>query len=222
MDAVFHTKVRRPENVMRKTKEEAEISRQKILDAAEAAFRKKGYVSAKMDDIARVTGMTKGAIFWHFESKAGLFKAVVERSVQRFGEIFREGFATSGPIIERYRRILIRIRHDRVFELLLVVANEEAMSGIPKKALADIYRQISEIFKIVLINLQEAKKKGEIRPDVDILDILIPIVLIMSGFAKLKEITNILALSTDQFETDGIIDALFNGLFSFQKQETGK
>ena len=48
-----------------------------ILSAALDAFVERGYESARLEDIARRAGCTKGTIFLYYESKAELFKAVV-------------------------------------------------------------------------------------------------------------------------------------------------
>jgi len=59
---------------MRKTKENTEISKLRILLAAEEEFCLNGFVAANMDRIAKNAGLTKGAIFWHYNSLAGHFK----------------------------------------------------------------------------------------------------------------------------------------------------
>jgi AcrR family transcriptional regulator len=52
-----------------------------ILDAALAEFTARGFALARLDDIARRAGVTKGTIFLYFESKEELFKAVVRKNV---------------------------------------------------------------------------------------------------------------------------------------------
>src|SRR5512140_2316913 len=48
-----------------------------IIDAALDAFSENGFAAAKLDDIARRAGVSKGTIYLYFESKEELFKAVV-------------------------------------------------------------------------------------------------------------------------------------------------
>lgn len=64
---------------MRRTKEAVEQTRERILDAAEQVFFEQGVARSTLDQIARAGAMTRGAIYWHFENKADLFNAVVER-----------------------------------------------------------------------------------------------------------------------------------------------
>ncbi len=60
----------------RKTKEEAEKTRQHILDAALNVFCKKGFVRATLKDIADDAGVTRGAIYWHFKDKVDLLEVL--------------------------------------------------------------------------------------------------------------------------------------------------
>jgi AcrR family transcriptional regulator len=58
---------------MRRTKAEAEETRNSILGAAERVFFEKGVSNASLDDVARAAGVTRGAIYWHFSNKTDLF-----------------------------------------------------------------------------------------------------------------------------------------------------
>jgi len=65
----------------RRTKEEAEATRARILDAAEREFHNNGVSGTSLEDIARAAGVTRGAIYWHFRDKAALFEAMMDRVV---------------------------------------------------------------------------------------------------------------------------------------------
>jgi AcrR family transcriptional regulator len=47
-----------------------------LLDASRVVFAEHGYADASLDDIARQAGVTKGALYHHFENKAALLEAV--------------------------------------------------------------------------------------------------------------------------------------------------
>ncbi len=51
-------------------------TRQRVLDAAERLFRTEGYDAATIRRIADVAGMSTGAVFANFESKADLYRAL--------------------------------------------------------------------------------------------------------------------------------------------------
>src|ERR1700750_2688967 len=54
-----------------------------ILDAALKVFAEKGFAAARMDDIARKAGVTKGKIYLYFPSKEDVFKQLVREAVGR-------------------------------------------------------------------------------------------------------------------------------------------
>lgn len=64
----------------RKTKAEAERTREALIDAAIAVFLERGVSRTTLDEVARVAGMTRGAVYWHFRDKLDLFLAMEERA----------------------------------------------------------------------------------------------------------------------------------------------
>jgi len=62
----------------RKTKEEAAETRAKILMAALDLFTEKGYSHATLGSIAKRIGMTRGAVYWHFDGKPALLAALMD------------------------------------------------------------------------------------------------------------------------------------------------
>ncbi|HEY2254137.1 MAG TPA: TetR family transcriptional regulator [Variovorax sp.] len=63
----------------RRTKEEAQETRHRLLDAAELLFQEKGVSQTSLQEIANQAGATRGAIYWHFKDKADLFNAMMDR-----------------------------------------------------------------------------------------------------------------------------------------------
>ena len=66
--------------MVRRTKEEAQATRESILDAAELLFAQQGVSTTTLQHIASAAGVTRGAIYWHFEDKASVFNALMERA----------------------------------------------------------------------------------------------------------------------------------------------
>ena len=63
----------------RKTKDEALATRSSILDAAEQLFELQGVSRTSLQDIASAAGVTRGAIYWHFENKSDVVNAMLDR-----------------------------------------------------------------------------------------------------------------------------------------------
>ncbi|MBQ2625938.1 MAG: TetR family transcriptional regulator [Kiritimatiellae bacterium] len=68
----------------RKRKEDAEKTRRRILASALSLFVRKGYERTTFTDIAARLKMTKGAVYWHFESKERLLVELVEEALAKF------------------------------------------------------------------------------------------------------------------------------------------
>jgi TetR/AcrR family acrAB operon transcriptional repressor len=64
---------------VRRTKTDALATRDQLLDCAELLFVQQGVSSTTLQQIAAEAGVTRGAIYWHFEDKAALFNAMMER-----------------------------------------------------------------------------------------------------------------------------------------------
>lgn len=79
--------------MVRRTKDEALVTREKILDAAEWCFRTYGVSRTTMVLIAARAECTRGAIYWHFSNQLNIFMAVLDR-----GRI---------PLLERLRAVSI-------------------------------------------------------------------------------------------------------------------
>lgn len=65
--------------MVRKTKEDAEITRTRIINAAREVFLIKGVSKTSLAQIAAQAGVTRGAVYWHFTNKAELFHAMREQ-----------------------------------------------------------------------------------------------------------------------------------------------
>lgn len=60
--------------------------REQILDAATRAFARTGFADTGLDDIAAEAELTRAMLYRHFESKADLYRAVLDRSCARLVE----------------------------------------------------------------------------------------------------------------------------------------
>lgn len=107
----------------RRTKEEAQETRSRILDAAERVFYDKGVANASLEEIASAAEVTRGAIYWHFKDKAELFDAMMQRVVLPVEDMLErsECCGTLDPL-ELLRRTTI--------DVLLRCARDERMQRV--------------------------------------------------------------------------------------------
>ena len=157
---------------MRRTKEEAEKTRQDLLDAALTIFSQKGYEATRLEDIAQAAGVTRGAIYHHFGSKADLFIALVEDASQLGNTTIEQALAKGGSFIDITTRILVstlsllesnrRFREVMALSLFMTGASPE-LENLQKKRYQEAQTLVEEIRGFFQAGIQQ----GELRPDLD-------------------------------------------------------
>lgn len=102
----------------RKTKEEALVTRGRILDAAEQVFYRRGVSGSSLHEVAQQAGVTRGAVYWHFKDKADVFNAMMERVCLPMEEGPPRLGCDADPLTA------LRLHLHRIFEL--IVGDEQA------------------------------------------------------------------------------------------------
>ncbi|MGV2100844.1 TetR/AcrR family transcriptional regulator [Rhizobium sp. 21-4511-3d] len=70
----------------RTNRERTEQTQQALIAAARRLFVDKGYAETATPDIVSAAGVTRGALYHHFEDKRALFRAVIEQEAERVAE----------------------------------------------------------------------------------------------------------------------------------------
>lgn len=98
--------VNKDEGGRRTQAERREATRRALLDAGRELFAEKGYHGAAAAEVVRRAGVTRGALYHHFEDKRDLFRAVVEEIEGEVDvlvlEAAREAFRESGDALEAW------------------------------------------------------------------------------------------------------------------------
>ncbi len=111
----------------RRTKADALVTRNRILDAAERVFSRRGASRPSLEDIAAAAGVTRGAIYWHFRNKADLFAAMLARVTLPMEEMVgRSGDDAHSDPLGYIRRCMVTVLRKttddaqarRVFEIV--------------------------------------------------------------------------------------------------------
>ena len=104
----------------RRTKADAEVTRHRLLDAAEQLFQARGVSRTSLNDIAIAAGTSRGAIYWHFKDKADLFNAMMQRVTLPFEQTL-DGLVTDSAQLDDP---LIALRTSMI-DALFKTANDE-------------------------------------------------------------------------------------------------
>jgi AcrR family transcriptional regulator len=78
----------------RTQRERSEATTAELVTAAREFFAADGYTATLLDDIVKSAGLTKGALYHHFESKAELFEAVFELEQERLAQVLRQAYGS--------------------------------------------------------------------------------------------------------------------------------
>ncbi|SHE56547.1 transcriptional regulator, TetR family [Microbulbifer donghaiensis] len=96
----------------KRRKEEAQETRERILDAAITVFHKHGVARPSLTEVAELAGVTRGAVYGHFRNKADLLNTLAER-IKLPGEKLCE---SAGEELKRDPLGLLRTRWLWLFE----------------------------------------------------------------------------------------------------------
>jgi AcrR family transcriptional regulator len=133
-------------------KPDSKQTKEKIIDVSARLFAEKGYEQATMQDIVNESGMSKGAIFHHFESKEQIAEAVVTRICDGLLETARPIAAdVSIPIVERFAKTVLALSArdaDRKQMLIHLRGPHNAM--IHMKMQAILIEEVTPIFAGIL------------------------------------------------------------------------
>jgi len=146
----------------RKSKEDAEKTRKKILASALSLFVKKGYEHTTFNDIAARLKMTKGAVYWHFASKEDLLLELVKLALERFRRQIEEAMpegeltfpAVAAMMVENAVEISSDPRGAAFFRLMKcqIAWSTDRMSSVRKKLLEGVTCSPKQSFREALRN----------------------------------------------------------------------
>ncbi|HEX5839815.1 MAG TPA: TetR family transcriptional regulator [Anaerolineales bacterium] len=175
---------------MRRTKEEAAVTRSAVLKAALTVFSNKGYAAATLDDVAKVAKVTRGAIYWHFKSKADLYNTLTEELSARGADLVQQAVAEGGSLLDILRRIFVRqctlIEEDRearaVMELALskIGTDPDLQAGRIKQLEAG-----NALIEGIAGAMQQGIAQGVLRNDLDAADMARAFIAFENGAIQL-------------------------------------
>ena len=145
----------------------AEDRPREICAAALEVFAEKGFAAAKLDEIARRAGVSKGTLYLYFKDKEQLFRAVVRDTVSPNIDHLRDAImATSLPFAQIVPMFLARLSSvAATMPLGSVVKMVIGESGnFPELARVWQEQVVSKALGIMVELIEKAQQKGEVRP----------------------------------------------------------
>ncbi len=157
----------------------SEATRRKILDAAIDVFGEVGYAAAGWNTIIERTGMTKGALYHHFDSKESLASAIIEEGSEAILVAFRNVCGSSSPALENMIHGTFTIANVLGSDKTARAAEQltAALSGFNEAAT----RFCANLIELMAAQARRASAEGDLRRDLDAVSISEAIVGAMFG-----------------------------------------
>jgi TetR/AcrR family acrAB operon transcriptional repressor len=148
------------------------MTRETLLKAALNVFSRKGFASSTLEDIAQEAGVTRGAVYWHFQGKADLYNTLMDSYASRRVDIVQGAVTEGGGLAEILRRVFVR--------LLVAVEKDQPLREVMEISLFKTERmqELNEgqqqrvqgtraLLGEISGALQQGVVSGELRADID-------------------------------------------------------
>jgi AcrR family transcriptional regulator len=157
---------KRPQPSERKPRADAQRNRERILEAAKEAFTHSG-ANASLDDIAKEAGVGPGTLYRHFPMREELLEGVYRIEVEKLAAAAPK-FAATKPPLEALRAWMLLFVDYIATKKIIAPALNAAVGG-PATVVEASYAPIHEAVRALV---KRAIKSGEVRKNVDPIDLL--------------------------------------------------
>jgi AcrR family transcriptional regulator len=143
-------------------------SRRELTDIAIDCFSRYGYQATSVDRIAKMAGVTKGAIYYHFRDKEALLAAAVADRVEAFEQRVQHACedASCADALRRIAAVCIEHAESHDHPRFAITLMVESIDN--NEEISEQLRGMMRRFRAFLRNLiQQGQAAGEIRADAD-------------------------------------------------------
>ena len=165
-------------------------TRQDIIKKSLQIFSVKGYFNTSVNDILAATGLTKGGLYGHFQSKEDIWYAVYEEAVSIWRSIVLKDLQNINDPLKRVEKAVENDMRDYlgadVFDGGCFFFNMlTELSGQSATMTRHIMKGFIKFSKLLHAWLKEAEQKGMLKEGLDLKEIADFIVITLNGAAPL-------------------------------------
>jgi AcrR family transcriptional regulator len=164
----MRTKV--PKGTDRKPRADAQRNRERILGVAKREFTRLG-ANASLEELAKKAGVGPGTLYRHFPTREDLLVAVYRSEMEKLAAAERNLADTASPVEALRAWLLLFVDAVETKQIIAPVLN--TLVGDPKKVFEVSYVQIHKALRALV---RRAIENGDIRKDLDPIDLLRAIV----------------------------------------------
>jgi AcrR family transcriptional regulator len=155
-----------PEVTDRKPRADALKNRERILEVAKEEFTRSG-ANASLEEIAKMAGVGPGTLYRHFPTRGELLVAVYRSEMEKLAGAARTLADTLPPVEGLRAWLLLFVDAVETKQVIAPVLN--TLIGDPKKVFEASHAKIHEALRALV---KRAVKSGDIRKDLDPIDLL--------------------------------------------------
>lgn len=157
-------------------RQEKEIRRKDIVDAAERVFFSKGYENASMDEVAKEAEFSKRTVYVYFNSKEQIYFEIMIRGYRLLIEMIENSFKTEPPrnALDELRNIFLTFfefnqNYPEYFKAIMEyeTKNSDDQLSVKDESKAECYRLGELIFGYLSRALQKGVAEGTLRNGLD-------------------------------------------------------
>lgn len=200
---------------MKRTREEAEKTRQDIVDAGLIMFGRKGIESTRVEDIAREAGVTRGAFYYHFKNKYDLYIHLLKLRADYYNRIISECMNSEQVSILKIRSYMVDVLQKHATDKKFSAFNEMILHKSEK--IDDMLQTMKESekeriipTKLFLETIDEGKSDGSIKSEISAGYVVMAIFIFIQG-AILFSMTNKDRFSLEE-RAEGLVDSFLIGV----------
>lgn len=163
----------------KRTKEDALETRERILDAAIEVFDQRGVSRPSLTEIAELAGVTRGAVYGHFQNKTDLFGALADRIQLPDESLCQAPQHSCDPLGELrkrwvflYREVMANEQWRRIFAIILLRCEWVPENGEINQRCVQGHSEATMRLRNLIEN---AVSVGQLPADLDI-DIAVPVI----------------------------------------------
>lgn len=149
----------------------AEVTRQKIIDAAVELFGTVGYGETGLADIISAADVTKGSFYYHFDSKDAVATAIIAKSEEEFREsTIRVLSSPTSPGLDNLIRSTFVVTHMHKHDTLTRVANQlrQSLDQVSSSGSATYLGRQAVVFTVMTDAIRRGIDNNDIVDDIDV------------------------------------------------------
>jgi AcrR family transcriptional regulator len=184
-----------PPSAPSKKSQQSAKTREALLSKCLTLFAERGFASTSIDDIARASGVTKGAMYWHFASKDDLLHAILDRIRARWQDAVHRPVSARQTPTERLEQLF-----DSYAELfrdapeICLFLQQVLLDQHHQESATQVAQVFSATARFIARIIDEGKSAGAMRADVDSMTAAHMILGMLSGATQQASTTRALTL----------------------------